>query len=286
MVVTLPVKARPDGVHRHPDALPRTQRAQRLLRQGQVGVHGGRVGQRHQRIAGPGELAQVDAAHAQHAVERRLDALLLDLRLHAPEIALGLVIVGLGLVQLLAGRRLLGQQPAAAVQLRTGVLHLRLQPGQLALLGRIVQLHQQLAGARGFARIEQDLRHPAVHFGRHLHLARRLQRADAAERHREIGLHGRRHHLGGRHGPAALVSASAVLPVQPVPIAAASTHTPAAHAPAFTVMMLAIYQRVCFDNLRKPGTSQNSLSNVEVSKSYSPFLRPGFSSRGRCSSRT
>ena len=96
------------GVHRHPDALPRTQRAQCLLRQGQVGVHGGRVGQRHQRIAGPGELAQVDAAHAQHAVERRLDALLLDLRLHAPEIALGLVIVGLGLVQLLAGRRLQG----------------------------------------------------------------------------------------------------------------------------------------------------------------------------------
>ena len=266
------------GVHRHPDALPRTQRARCLLRQGQVGVHGGRVGQRHQRIAGPGELAQVDAAHAQHAVERRLDALLLDLRLHAPEIALGLVIVGLGLVQLLAGRRLQGQQPAAAVQLRTGVLHLRLQPGQLALLGRVVQLHQQLAGTRGFARIEQDLRHPAVHFGRHLHLARRLQRADAAERHREIGLHGRRHrHLGGRHGPAALVSASAVLPVQPRPYRCRQHAYARGPCSCFHRHdALAIYQRVCFDNLRKPGISQNSLSNVEVSKSYSPFLRPGF----------
>jgi hypothetical protein len=71
------------------------------------------------------------------------------------------------------------------------------------LLGRVVQLHEQLPGAHFAAGREQDLRDAPFHFGRHLDLPVGLQRADAAEKARHLRrLRGGHRHLGRRHAAA------------------------------------------------------------------------------------
>ena len=138
------------GVDCDADGLTDLEHRAALFGNREVRVELRQVGQGHDLGAGSEKLADFDMANTELAIEWRQHALLGDDRLGLGNAGRGLVISGLrgvngGLRAELARRQLLG---AVERKLRAG--RLRLETRQIALVGRIVELHQ------GRARLHMD----------------------------------------------------------------------------------------------------------------------------------
>ena len=156
-----------------------------LLGHGQVHEQRVEIGQRHDFVAGPEVLAEMHAAYAEHAIKGRAHQFLRDSRFRGGDLGFDFLEAGFLGIQLALGNREF-DQPLGAIEVDAGQFGLGLQTAQFAALGRIIELHQRLAGAHLAARLEMQGGDAAVHFRRDGHLTHRLQRADAGQQTRHI----------------------------------------------------------------------------------------------------
>ena len=131
--------------------------------------------------AGGEELADLDMADAEFAVERRAHQLLRDDRLGLGDAGIGLVIGGLRLIDgrlrpELARRKLLG-----AIQRQLRHRGLRLEAREIALVGAVEQLHQRTAGLHAGAGGEHDVGDAARDVGSDVHLMHGGEIADRGQ---------------------------------------------------------------------------------------------------------
>ncbi len=171
-------------IRRHAHGLAERHAAQRLLRHREVRVQHVEIRERRDRVARVQVLPEVHAAQADHAGERRANQLLRNDRL-------GLADIGARGVEFIAAcvecRLRLGavrHELLGACELPARIVGLRLQPGELRLLGRIVKLHECLPGTHARARDELDADDAPRDFRRDGHLTDRFERADRVERRR------------------------------------------------------------------------------------------------------
>ena len=171
------------GIDRDTDDLADLELAGVLLRHGEVRIQHRQIGQRDDLRARGQILSDLDLANAEFAVERRPHQLLRDDRL-------GLGDAGAGLIE----RRLRGihrrlrsdlalRQLLGAVQRDLRHALLRLEVGEVALLGTVEHLHQRRALFHAGARREQDFGDAAVDVGRDIDL---MHGGEIADRGQEV----------------------------------------------------------------------------------------------------
>ena len=133
------------------------------------------IGQRHHRRARVQILPDLDLPDPEPPGKRRLDQLLRDDRLGLEDPRPRLIELALVLVDRLARGELLSRQLGIAFDGDLRHAHLRLVIGEVAPLGRVVDLDQRVACFDRAAGGEKDLRHPPADLGGNRHLMHRGQ---------------------------------------------------------------------------------------------------------------
>ena len=177
-------------IDRDLDLLPELDLFAHRRGQRDIGVELMQIGQGDEFRTRRDDLAEIDLAHPEPSGERRLDLFLVDDRLRLQDRGARLVELRLPFIDILLRADLPRCQGPGAFERGCGPARLRLVIGQIGAVGRVVELHQQVAGFDRVARLEHDLGDPPADLGGDGHFLHRGKRADAGRR--------ARHRRGGR----------------------------------------------------------------------------------------